>query len=84
MKFKLYNTESEWNASHALVMEALGIPTANGLTTAYAEISQVENEAHADHGKFIMPVIFSGSWKCDQLFDGDLVDRDADWRQTPE
>jgi len=85
MKYKLYSTESAWNTRHASVMEALGIPTANGNTTTYAEITQVENESHADHGKFLFPVITStaNKWKCDQLFSGGLVDPDPNWWNMP-
>ena len=82
MKFRLYNTESEWNACHASVMEALGIPSEDGNTTTYAEISQVDNESPAAYGKFIMPVMSSGGWKCDQLFTSGLVDLDTDWINT--
>lgn len=83
MKYKLYSTESGWNTCHASVMEALGIPT--GGTTHYAEISQVENESHADHGKFLFPVITSSAnkWKCNQLFSGGLVDPEPEWWNAP-
>ena len=82
MKFKLYSTEVDWNTCHATVMGSLDIPSENGNTTTYAEISQVDNESHADHGKYIFPVKTSGAWKCDQLFTSGLVDLDTDWINT--
>lgn len=83
MKYKLYSTESGWNARHASVMEGLGIPT--GGTTHYTEIFQVENEAHPDHGKFLFPIITAttNKWKCDHLFTGGLVDPDPEWWNEP-
>jgi len=81
MKYKLYATASAWNTRHASVMEALGIPT--GGTTHYAEIDQVENESHADHGKYLFPVRTENPWKCDQLFSGGLVNKDYTWWNAP-
>ena len=83
MKAKLYATEAGWNSRHDSVKEALGIPTADGKTTEYAEIRQIDNESSADFGKYVFPVMTEGPWKCDQLFSGGLVDYDDDWFTAP-
>jgi len=84
MKAYLYSTASGWNNRHTSVETALGIPTSDGKTTQYATIVQVDNEDHDDHGKYIFPVKTTGTWKCDQLFSGGLVDYDNTWFASPE
>ncbi len=76
-KFKLYATQSGWDNKHASLMEHLGIP--DGKTLRYAEKTTVENPASSDHGKFIIPVLTSGKWKCDDQFSGGVVDWQDDW-----
>jgi len=77
-KYKLYDTESEWNAKNAEIEAALGIP--DGKTLNYAQVEIVENSESDDHGKFIMPVLFAGSWISTSFFNlGELVDWQDDW-----
>ena len=77
-KAKLYASTSGWNSKHTAVMGSLVIPPDATQVNAIRE--QVTNSAHADHGKYVMPVKTQGTWKCDQLFDSnDLVDWDATW-----
>ena len=76
-KYKLYATESGWENRQASLCAYLGIPI--GKTTAYAPKETVPNPASDDYGKFIMPVMTSGRWKCDDQFSSGVVDWQNDW-----
>jgi hypothetical protein len=77
-KYKLYDTESEWNAKNAEIEAALRIPDGNTLN--YAQVEIVKNSESDDHGKRIMPVLFEGSWVSTSFFNsGELVDWQDDW-----
>ena len=79
MKYALYATASDWDAKNSELETELGIPDGKG-TLQYAEISEVENSENSDFGKFILPVLTRGQWKCDDQFSAsDLVDFDPDW-----
>lgn len=79
MKYALYNTSTSWNAKNAELETVLGIPDEHG-TDKYAEIKEVENPESSDYGKFIMPVVTTGTWKCDDQFDpSQLMDLDPNW-----
>ena len=81
-KYKLYATESGWDNKHVSLMEHLGIP--DGKTVRYALKTKVENPDSDDFGKFIMPVLTSGKWKCDDQFSSGVVDWQNDWTIPPE
>ena len=79
MKYRLYSSRSGWTSRNSSLEEHLGIPDGKG-TLRYAVISEVENPENADFGKFIMPVMTEGTWKCDDQFPAsDLVDFDPEW-----
>ncbi len=85
MKARLYSSQSSWNSRHSSIMSHLNIPTADGKTTTYATCMQVDNESHADHGKYIFPVCTEGEWKCDDQFpSSDLVNYDNNWFAAPD
>tara|TARA_R110002012_G_scaffold99939_1_gene238156 strand:- start:11 stop:268 length:258 start_codon:yes stop_codon:yes gene_type:complete len=78
MKYRLYSTLSGWTSRNESLESHLGIPDGN--TIRYAEVSQVTNPDNSDYEKFIMPVVTSGPWKCDDQFSSsDLVDYDDNW-----
>jgi hypothetical protein len=81
-KFRLYATQSEWDEKHDQVMDFVGIP--DGKTTTYALVESVTNSSSSDYPKLIFPVLTSGKWQCDSLFDAaDLQDWQADWFPNP-
>jgi len=75
--YKLYATESGWDNKHAALMEHLEIP--DGKTLRYAEKITVLNTDSDDFGKYIMPVLTSGKWKCDDQFSSGVVAWQSDW-----
>ena len=80
MKYRLYDTSSEWVNKNESLEEHLNIPSEN--TFRYAEVSQVTNSNNAEYGKYIMPVCTSGPWKCDDQFNpSELVDSDPTWEK---
>ena len=81
MKAILCTTEDEWDTLHSSICEYLNIPTEH--TEIYAEKVQV-NPSHGDGGKFIMPLVAGGKWKCDDVFGSDAVDYDPEWEFAPE
>jgi len=84
MKFQLYSSTSGWNSRHSAIKTHLGIPT-SGITAEYAMRNQIDNESHADHGKYPFPVCTSGTWKCDDQFNAnDLVNNDSTWYVSPD
>jgi len=86
MKYRLYSSRSGWTSRNNSLESHLGIPDGNG-TLHYAQISEVENSENADFGKYIMPVMTEGKWKCDDQFpSSDLVDFDPEWNpiEPPE
>jgi len=86
MKYRLYSSQSGWMGRNNSLEDHLGIPDGHG-TLRYAEITKVENSENADFGKFIMPVVTEGTWKCDDQFPAaDLVDFDPEWNppEPPE
>ena len=74
---KLYETESEWDTNEAALEAFLGIPI--GTTVRYAVKDTVSNSNSSDFGKYIMPVIMSGPWQCDDQFSSGVVDWQDDW-----
>lgn len=49
-------------------------------TTKYANAMKIMNESHEHTGKYVVPVVTSGAYKCDQLFDPEqLVTSDSTW-----
>lgn len=49
-------------------------------TTKYANVMRIVNEAHEHTGKYVVPIITSGAYKCDQLFEPEqLVSGDSTW-----
>ena len=76
-KYKLYETESEWDDKVSALEAHLGIPTEDTLN--YAVIESVSNPNHPDFGKFIMPVTRFGPWTCDDQFSGELEEFDPSW-----
>tara|TARA_Y100000310_G_scaffold267604_1_gene279659 strand:+ start:633 stop:899 length:267 start_codon:yes stop_codon:yes gene_type:complete len=82
-KYRLYTSSSGWNNRHASLKTHLGIPNGFG-TTEYAPMREVGNSENADFGKFIMPVMTSGRWKCEDQFNpSNLVDFDPTWNIPP-
>lgn len=82
-KYKLYSSQSGWNGRNDSLESHLGIPNGAG-TTCYAVIAQVANPDNSDYEKYIMPVVMSGGWKCDDQFNAsDLVNYDTDWFLNP-
>lgn len=80
-KYKLYDTEDEWNAKNAEIEAALGIPDGNTLN--YAQVEIVKNSESSDYGKFIMPVLYAGSWVSSSYFNAnELVDWQLDWQDA--
>ena len=78
MKYRLYDTESEWTAKNAALETHLGIPTSG--TAQYASPGQVSNEENDDYPKWVMPVVTRGRWACADQFDADnLVEYQAGW-----
>jgi len=76
-RYKLYATESGWENKHEAVMARLGIPDGN--TLLYAKKETVSNSESEDFGKFIMPVLYYGKWRCDDQFSSGVVDWNDDW-----
>ena len=60
MKCKLYASKSSWTARENALREHLDIP--NGGTTGYAQPMQITNEESEYFGKWMMPVMTSGTW----------------------
>ena len=84
MKFILYTTRSDWEASNSLMDTHFGIPDGRGCER-YAEIKQVGNEENADYGKYIFPVCEIGSYICTDQFPSDeQVDFDPTWNLPQE
>ncbi len=79
-KYKLYSTESEWDDKNTSICAHLGIPSPQA--ERYADKATVQNPESDDFGKFIMPVITSGPFKCDDQF-SDPVDWDNSWDILP-
>ncbi len=78
MKYQLFETEDEWTTKANALEAHLGIPTSG--TSRYAEPLQVTNEGNADFGKWLMPVVEGGRWKCDDQFNpSDLVEYQPGW-----
>ena len=78
-KYKLYNTFAEWNTKHTALMTHLEIEATP--TPTYAVVSVVQNPSSSDYGKFIMPVVTTGQWKCDDQFNAnDLVVWNEEWQ----
>ena len=78
MKYRLYDTKSEWTAKSAALESHLGIPTSG--TSRYAEAEQVTNEENDDFPKWVMPVVTRGRWACEDQFDAaKLVEYQAGW-----
>lgn len=75
MKYLLLS-ESEWDTCEQQANDKFGLPNNNA--ARYARKSTVTNPNNANFGKFIFPVITSGTWKCDDLFP-DGVFEDDDW-----
>lgn len=49
-------------------------------TTKYANLMEIVNEAHEHVGKYVVPIITKGAYKCDQLFEPEqLVTGDSTW-----
>jgi hypothetical protein len=79
MKYRLYSSTSGWNNRNSSLEEHLGIPDGEG-TLRYAIRTSVTNSENSDYGKYIMPVVTEGKWKCDDEFpSSDLVDFDPTW-----
>ena len=77
-KYKLYETEAEWNAKNTEIEAALG----NNIP--YAFISTVQNPESDDHGKFIMPVLILGSDITTSFFDmSETTPWGDEWDMTP-
>ena len=81
-KYKLYDTEAEWQENNSAIESYLGIPTEDTLN--YSVLDSVVNPSNADYGKFILPVTRYGPWKCDDQFSGELVDFDPSWYSVPQ
>ena len=82
MKCQLFASKGTWTTKHNALQAHLGLPTSG--TARYAVAEQVTNEAHEDHGKWIMPVVERGRWKCDDQFNAnELVDYDPSWFVSP-
>ena len=78
MKFRLYDTKSEWTAKSAALETHLGIPTSG--TSRYADPKQVTNEENDDYGKWVMPAVTRGRWACEDQFDpANLVEFQPGW-----
>lgn len=78
MKFRLYDTESEWTAKKVALETHLGIPTSG--TSQYASPKQVTNAENADYGKWVMPAVRRGRWACEDQFDAaNLVEYQVGW-----
>lgn len=83
-KYKLLDTPTQVEAAEADMKVKLGIPDSKG-TLKYAEQAMIDNPEHSDYGRFIFPVLLSGTWKSDQYFDAsELVDFDPDWAKPIE
>jgi len=82
-KYRLYSSQSGWTNRNASLETHLGIPNGKG-TFCYGVLAQVENPDNDEYGKYIMPVMMDGDWKCDDQFaPADLVDFDPTWRIDP-
>jgi hypothetical protein len=78
MKYQLFATKGAWTTKETALEAHLGIPTSG--TAQYASATQVTNEANADFGKWIMPAVERGRWKCDDQFDSSkLVEFQPRW-----
>ena len=80
-KYKLYATENGWDNKNAELCSHLGIPSPGA--KAYAQKETVENPESDDFGKFIMPVIMGGPFKCDDQFSSGVTDWKDDWTNLP-
>ena len=79
MKFRLYSSRSDWTSRNTSLESHLGIPDGAG-TERYAVITEVTNPDNSDYEKYIMPVVTSGTWECDDQFNAsDLVNYDPTW-----
>lgn len=79
MKYILYSTEDEWNASNNAMNNLFGLPDGNG-NERYAEISEVINEGNSDYGKYIFPVTTQGSFiAVDEFNVSEMVEFDPTW-----
>jgi len=79
IKVRLYSTTNEWDQRHTAIKSHLNIPDGAG-TTEYTDRVQVNNDSHADHGKYVFIVKTTGRWKCDDQFNPDeLVNHDTNW-----
>ncbi len=79
MKYILYTTEEEWDASNDAMNTFFGLPDANG-NERYAEIKQVTNEDHSHYGKYIFPITTQGSFiTTDQFNVNEMVEFDSTW-----
>ena len=77
-KYQLFTEKSDWTAKNEEIDSFLSLPI--GTTLTYGQPDTVQNPDSSDFGKFIMPVMFIGTWKCDDQFNAsDLVDWQADW-----
>ena len=76
-KFKLYAEETDWDEKEVELMAYLGLPSP--AAASYASKETVPNPASDDYGKFIMPVMTSGPYKCDDQFSSGVIDWQADW-----
>ena len=80
-KYKLYDTVTEWMSKNAEIETALNIP--NEDVANYATLEVVTNSESSDYGKFIMPVLYAGSWVSSSYFNAnELVDWQIDWQDA--
>ena len=80
-KYKLYATESGWDNKNTELCSHLDLPGPGA--AAYAQKETVENPESDDFGKFIMPVIMTGPFKCDAQFSSGVTDWKDDWNHLP-
>jgi len=82
MKYILYDTIEEWNASNDAMNELFGLPKLH--TETYASVAQVDNLSHSAFGKYIFPVLTEGKYDASAHFTDNLVDVDPEWMKEEE